>query len=116
MASFAFPTYPLLSGPHEVFGGGNRIGALNYLALCALVLSAAYSYRSVSDRILARNDLSYGTYIAHMIVINVMVQLGIFGLPGFTVTLVAVAAIAALSWFFLEKPMLSRRKAALYQR
>ncbi|MEO7086927.1 MAG: acyltransferase [Gemmatimonadaceae bacterium] len=113
--SATFPVYPLLSGPTAVVGGGNRIGVANYLSICALVLSAAYSFRGASDRLLRRNDLSYGLYISHALVINVVVQEGILGMNGFSIVMPVVVALAVVSWVFLEKPMLGRRKASLYR-
>ncbi len=102
------PLYPLLKGY------SNSMGILNYLATCALVLSIAYSGRGLSDRILKRNDISYGVYVFHMPVINILVQNEIGGNSGFALAALSTIALACLSWFLIEKPALGLKHWALY--
>ena len=102
--SAQYPAYPFLAN-------GNSMGILNYLAEVGLVLSAAYSYRWVSDKVLRRNDLSYGIYIGHMIILNSLVEHGMTGLRGFAVALPLIVLLAMLSWTLLEKPILARRRS-----
>lgn len=102
------PLYPLLKGY------SNSMGIVNYLATCALVLSTAYSGRSISDKILKRNDISYGVYVFHMPVINIFVQNGIGGNTGFMMVLGLTIVLACLSWFLIEKPALGLKHWALY--
>ena len=107
--SYFAPAYPLLKG------NSNSMGLLNYLAMCALTLSIAYSYRSFSDRVLKRNDLSYGVYVFHMPVINILVHFGVMGPAGFVVAFVSTFVLATLSWFVIEKPALKLKRWALYK-
>lgn len=69
-------------------------------------------------------DFSYGTYILHYPIIQLMIRAGFFNIHPWwallgTVSLVAGAAM--LSWFFIEKPSLAHsksrrvRQAALHQ-
>lgn len=86
----------------------NAYGLISIIILSFVVISAAFSYPNFSSRLLNGNDLSYGTYIYHMIVINVLVQYGYVGniiylLGGIAITLL----LAFLSWVFVEKPALS---------
>jgi peptidoglycan/LPS O-acetylase OafA/YrhL len=104
-----FHTFPVLST-------GNSTGVLNYLTIVALVFSAGYSGRSLSDRILSRNDISYGIYIFHMPIVNVLLQHDMTGLKGFLTLLPTVILISAGSWFLLEKRVLARRRRTLYSR
>lgn len=55
-------------------------------------------------------DFSYGTYVLHWPIIQIIVALGLYRTrPGIALalTLVAVAAGAAFSWFIVEKPSLA---------
>jgi peptidoglycan/LPS O-acetylase OafA/YrhL len=84
--------------------------------LVGLVFSLAYSAPQLADKLLRRNDVSYGVYIYHMPVINVFLALGVTGgfvlvLPALAVTLV----LAAASWAVIERPMLRLKKQTLHQ-
>jgi peptidoglycan/LPS O-acetylase OafA/YrhL len=55
-------------------------------------------------------DFSYGTYVLHWPIIQVIVALGVFranAWAGLALTLAVVAVAAPLSWFFVEKPSLA---------
>lgn len=76
--------------------------------LALLTVSAAYSHRGLSSRLLNGADISYGVYIYHFLLINLLIELGGMGSPGWVV-LVFVLAIAAglVSWFGIERRALS---------
>lgn len=103
------PIYPLLGPPR------NEACILTFLAYAALVLSVAYTAPLWAERILRRNDLSYGIYIFHMPIANTLIFLGVTGIPGTVVGIFGVLAFAAFSWFFIEKPALSRKHVTIYQ-
>lgn len=111
-ASAIAPVYPVLHVPAVPFR--NVMGIANYLVLCLLLLAAAYSYRGLSDRWLRRNDLSYGIYIGHMLVINVLVSYHLFGLGAFGLAMLGTAGLAAASWVWIEKPALRGKRVSLY--
>jgi peptidoglycan/LPS O-acetylase OafA/YrhL len=76
--------------------------------LAFATLSAAYSMRHLSEKLLRGTDISYGIYIYHSVVINVIVQLGLMN------SILSVASVygisimlALLSWFLIEKPALA---------
>lgn len=95
-------------------GTGNSINFVAYLLLGCVVLKAAYARRDLADRLLKRNDISYGVYIYHMPVVNFLLVMGLAGTPaGFALALALTFAIAALSWFVIEKPALRLKKIAL---
>ncbi|MBV8207393.1 MAG: acyltransferase, partial [Acidobacteria bacterium] len=57
---------------------------------------------------------SYGVYIVHYPLIQLLVENGIFERSpwlGLAWTTAAVAAIAVLSWYFIESPWLGRGNA-----
>ena len=94
--------------------GSNDITPGFLLPLAGVVMSCAMSARGLAHRILAGNDISYGTYIYHMPVVAVMLQLGAAG----NITLAAVAVgvsagLGALSWICVEKPFLRQKRGAL---
>jgi peptidoglycan/LPS O-acetylase OafA/YrhL len=109
-ASYIIPAYPILRG------NLNFLGLLNFIALALLVLAAAFSCRSVADRILKRNDLSYGIYIYHMPIVNVLAQQNIRGAFGVAAAVGGAFTLALLSWFGLEKPLLGLRRHSLHAR
>lgn len=94
----------------------NNMGVINFIALCALVLSMAYTKRDLAERWLRRNDISYGVYIFHMPVINVFVHAGLTGWVSFSGAVLASVCFALGSWFLIEKPSLGLRHRMLYQR
>lgn len=108
LLSYLVPAYPLLKGV------SNSLGLLNFGAMALLILSLAYTLPDLADRILRRNDISYGVYIFHMPVFNSMLALDVVGISGFWATIAGTIAFASLSWFLIEKPALSKRKSAIY--
>jgi peptidoglycan/LPS O-acetylase OafA/YrhL len=76
--------------------------------LALATISAAYSFRSLSTKLLRGTDLSYGTYLYHSVVINVFVEMGwLSGFGAIPPIYVASIGLAMLSWFLIEKPALA---------
>lgn len=76
-------------------------------------ISIAYTLPTLSNKLLRGNDLSYGVYIYHGLLINVLVELGQVGHPSMLLILiVATVAVAYLSWNLVEKPFLRRKRRA----
>lgn len=95
-------------------GTGNGIGVLPYLALCALVLKLVYTRPSLAGFLLRRNDISYGVYIYHMPVINLLMYVGLTGTEtSMALALTATLLLATLSWFAVERPALRLKTLAL---
>jgi len=104
------PLYPLLRAD------GNAMGVLNFIALCPLILSAAYAAPHIGDRLLQRNDISYGIYLFHGPVINLVIYSGLSGAQGYLVVLCVTLLLAVLSWTLLEKKCLSLRGHPMFSR
>lgn len=87
------------------------LGYLPSRALLALAtISAAYSARSLSAKLLRGTDLSYGTYLYHSVVINVFVELGWMSALSAVIWVFALSiGLALLSWHAVEKPALARK-------
>jgi peptidoglycan/LPS O-acetylase OafA/YrhL len=79
--------------------------------LAGVVFSFAFSFRGLAQVLLRRNDVSYGVYIYHMLVINILVQFGLVGLWRYGVLCaLAAAAVSFASWRLVEKPALSAKR------
>ena len=77
------------------------------LLLGILTISAAFSKISLG-KVLHGNDISYGIYIYHMLVINVFVQMKFVGnISYLLMALIITVCIAIISWVFIEKKALS---------
>ena len=87
---------------------GNLIGPLPSLTLIGVTFSLAYSAPALSDRWLRHNDVSYGTYLYHMIVVNALIELQ-WPRTMTTVLMVFVLTLvcAILSWNLVERPALA---------
>jgi peptidoglycan/LPS O-acetylase OafA/YrhL len=79
-----------------------------YVLLAFAVISLAYTGRNASRKMLREVDISYGVYLYHMVIINVLVQTNNVG-PGWPVvaTILATFALAYLSFRFIERPALA---------
>lgn len=57
------------------------------------------------------NDVSYSTYVYHMLVINVMLELECADSWFYLLIMIAIVLLCALfSWRFIEKPALNLKK------
>jgi peptidoglycan/LPS O-acetylase OafA/YrhL len=94
---------------------GNTLGLPLFLALAIVTFAAAFSRPQLSDNLLRRNDISYGVYIYHMPLVNLLIALGVAGnAVGFPIALSATLACAAISWRLVEKPALRWKLHPLY--
>lgn len=76
--------------------------------LAFTTISAAFTARSLSYKLLGGTDISYGIYIYHSVVINVIVQLGMMNSMLSVASAYAISIVVALlSWFLIEKPVLA---------
>jgi peptidoglycan/LPS O-acetylase OafA/YrhL len=75
--------------------------------LAGFTLSVAFTRRSLSERVLRGNDLSYGLYIYHMLVVNTFVQHRATGQAWQVAAAIGISlAVAVLSWRLVESPAL----------
>lgn len=71
-----------------------------------IVINFAFLMPAISNKILNKNDISYGIYIFHMPIINyVLYNYGV-GEIQYTATIIATIVIAIISWFLIERPAL----------
>jgi len=85
---------------------GNRLGFLYFVCYAAVVLWFAFWLPFIKLSF----DLSYGAYIWHAPVLNLLLVLKA---PSMVLAIALTLFIAALSWFFVEKPMLKLKHQSL---
>ena len=82
---------------------------LSVLVLAGLVFSFAFSGRQLSTRVLRGYDASYGTYLFHMLLVNVAVASGAVGSVWAALAILTGSIlIGAASWKLVERPSLRR--------
>ena len=89
-----------------VGAAGNRIGLFYFASYIALVIWLAFGTPFVRLSF----DLSYGTYVWHMPVINLLLVLAV---PNFAFAVVVTLGMACVSWFFVERPALQLKRQSL---
>lgn len=88
---------------------------LRQLAFALFVFSFVFSYKNLSYKLMKHNDFTYGVYIYHMPIVNILVQLGLLGgVQNLILVLVLSLVCGILSYFLIEKPFLSMKKKSLY--
>ncbi len=79
--------------------------------LSMLIISATYTRTGLSKKLLRGNDISYGVYIYHLLVINALVAIGFNqSLTGVFLTVLAgTILLATLSWKLVEQKILLKK-------
>jgi peptidoglycan/LPS O-acetylase OafA/YrhL len=78
------------------------------------VFSVAYSYTSLSSLLLRKNDLSYGMYLYHMPITNLMIYNNMTQhFKYLIITFMISLLMAFVSWRLVEKPFLSLKRKLL---
>jgi peptidoglycan/LPS O-acetylase OafA/YrhL len=80
------------------------------IVLSFCTISLAYTLPGISNKLLKGNDISYGIYIYHGVILNIAVQRSMYDYTGFFMVFLSTYIIAYLSWNFIEKPMLRKKK------
>jgi peptidoglycan/LPS O-acetylase OafA/YrhL len=97
----------IIFGDGLLFGSsGNRLGLVYFICYIGLTLWVAF----VTPFVPMKVDLSYGAYIWHMPIINLLLVLGIANAP---LAVVFTFIAATLSWFLVENPALRLKRQSL---
>jgi peptidoglycan/LPS O-acetylase OafA/YrhL len=92
----------------------NIYGLVSILILAQTVISLAYTNGALSNKILKRNDISYGVYLFHMPIINIVLFLGYEGsIYAFLNVFVLTILMAYISWRLIEEPSLRLKNRKL---
>jgi peptidoglycan/LPS O-acetylase OafA/YrhL len=85
------------------------------LILAVATVSLAYTVPGLSERFLRGNDISYGVYIYHGLILNILIERGLKGRMVYLLLVMALAfAAGILSWRFVERPFLRRKRKAMH--
>ena len=87
---------------------GNSLNPIVFFLLSCLIFSAAYSPLMLGEKLIGNADISYGTYLYHMPIINFFIYMGFpksYSVAAIIFALTIVTSIA--SWFLIEKPSLN---------
>ena len=74
---------------------GWDIGAKYNLFISTLMAPAMIGFAYASPRLAIKHDISYGLYIYHMIVVNVLVELGFTGKPVYVIVALVISIVCA---------------------
>jgi peptidoglycan/LPS O-acetylase OafA/YrhL len=100
---------------HFVMPWGTANYVLGTVLLAVMTVSLAYTAPGISHAVLRGNDISYGVYIYHGLVINILIELGHRGRASLLPLVVALTVVAAfLSWRLVERPFLRRKKQTIH--
>jgi peptidoglycan/LPS O-acetylase OafA/YrhL len=100
--------YMIFEGNGVVFGSkGNNIGPIYFLCYVGLIYWIAFR----TPYVRLPFDISYGTYIWHVPVINLLLVLNN---PNPALLLSLTCCLAFLSWFLIEKPALSLKRRSIH--
>lgn len=84
------------------------------LLLCITTISLAYTKPGFAKKILNENDISYGVYIYHGLVINIFIVTGLTGKYVFSILVCLITIILAfMSWRIVERPFIRKKKVTL---
>jgi peptidoglycan/LPS O-acetylase OafA/YrhL len=85
------------------------------MTLGVAVVAIAYTRPRLSEHVLRGNDISYGVYIYHGLLLNIFVQLGLTGQYKFLIAVLLLTyPVAYLSWLLVERPLLRRKKQTIH--
>lgn len=76
-----------------------------------VTLSVAYTAPRLCDVVLRHQDISYGVYIYHGLILNLVIASGVsVKLGTFMLLIACITSVALLSWRWIEKPCLERKR------
>jgi peptidoglycan/LPS O-acetylase OafA/YrhL len=90
--------------------GGNLLSVPTILLLGGLTVAAAFTLPSLAGRLLREHDLSYGMYIYHVPLINLLLVRHLTGGTAYVAVVVATSICAFLSWHLIERPALRLKR------
>ncbi|RFZ82813.1 acyltransferase [Mucilaginibacter terrenus] len=88
---------------------------IQYIFMAFVLLSMAYTLPALADKLLRKNDVSYGVYMYHGLVLTVAVQLGMVAHINLFIVIAITIILATLSWVLIEKPSIRRKQRTIHQ-
>lgn len=87
---------------------------MQFLFLAFTLLSMAYTLPDIANKLLRRNDISYGVYMYHGMIITVAVELKLVSYLSIPVLIFGSVVMAVVSWFLVEKPLIKRKERTIH--
>ncbi|MEO6287006.1 MAG: acyltransferase [Dyadobacter sp.] len=92
------------------------LSVFSLLLLTVCAISLAYTGDGLAHKVLKGNDISYGVYIYHGLILSLLVYLKYMQSPVYLgVVLVGALVLGYLSWIFVEKPFMLKKKQTIHQ-
>jgi peptidoglycan/LPS O-acetylase OafA/YrhL len=82
------------------------------MAFC--LVSLAYTLPNLANSILRTNDISYGVYIYHGLILTVIVQEKLSNKVNIWEVLILTFIMAILSWILVEKPCMKMKRKTIH--
>ncbi len=83
------------------------------ILLCFTTLSVAYTLPGITKNILRGNDISYGIYLYHGLVMALIVQLQLQQHFNLVMIIVVAYVLAYISWISVERPFINLKKQTI---
>tara|TARA_B100000787_G_C16199125_1_gene303502 strand:+ start:6731 stop:7783 length:1053 start_codon:yes stop_codon:yes gene_type:complete len=96
----------ILSDYYLGIGWGNSINPISFFVMIAMVINLAFLMPALSNKLLKKNDISYGVYIFHMPIINFILYKYGTGEIQYLIAIISTIIIGVLSWILIERPAL----------
>ncbi len=110
-ALFWFGLYLIMAIVESSVGKWAPLEFVSGAVMAFFVVSAAFTCSGVTSLLLRGQDLSYGMYVYHMIIINLFVHIGFGGtVVSMAAAFACVLAASAVSWNMLEKKVLAYKE------
>lgn len=91
------------------------LSILSILLLSVCIISLAYTRTELAHKFLGGNDISYGVYIYHGLLLNILVSFNLFSKPFYVlIVLISAYLLGYFSWILIEKPLLRRKAHILH--
>lgn len=88
---------------------------LERILLGFCILSIAYTLPYLSNKLLKGNDISYGVYIYHGLILSIFFQLKMFyKIEYLLLIFLASYILGYLSWIFIEKTFIKKKKQTIH--
>ncbi len=81
---------------HHNWTFNNGISPIIFIAIALLTYAAAHVCPTLSEKLLHKNDISYGIYIYHMPIVNLFLYFGLLGQLIFPICITALAFVFAV--------------------
>jgi peptidoglycan/LPS O-acetylase OafA/YrhL len=86
------------------------LATIKHIILSFCVISLAYSAPGIAKKTLHNNDISYGIYIYHGLLLTIIVREKLQSYTNVFVLIAFTYMLALLSWIFIEKPFIRRKE------